>query len=559
MTVAEVVPIQGNGEEVFTYVSIHGEPTHQKTITTNPDRAFWEIMDEERGWVEAEIGDDLPCVPYNAFDVGEAETVYIVENERSADAVMRVAPEGTAATCNPAYGEKFGPETVEAFTGKLVVIWRMRHTESQRWASMIAAELKSYATSVRIVQSRDDGEYTSVIHHLEDGLSLEDAEPADDKNETATLLDDLLTYFKRFISFPTKHHAKVLALWTLHTFVIDRDLFQFTPYLWIYSPEKESGKSKVQELLALVVKNPWRIITPSEAAIFRTLNKTPKCLLWDEIDTVFNEKGAATEGLRAILNAGFEKGAEVTRCVGPSFEAQNFRVFSAKCIAGIGFDNVPDTVRGRSIPFPMKRRKDTEQVERLRARQVKVEIEPLVERLVLWSEEIDFGEKSPPWYDKLGDRQADIWEVLLAVADKAGAKWGEEARTASIAMHSVADGEDEVEGALLLADIAEVFLGTEGEPIFSAELLEKLNGAGNEPLGNLPERDGAHGSEARELVAPLRGETHKHQNWFHREWDGEEGIPAGVFLGRLWALHLSRGLQVATPLQVNGIRYLQRY
>ncbi len=428
MTSAEVVPIHPSDEEAFTYATVHGEPIYQKVIASNPPRAFWRIPDEAHGWVEVEAHDVLPNVLYNAFDVGEASTVYVFENERSADAAMRVVTEGVAATCNPVDGEAFGAGMAEAFTGKDIIVWRMRHTESQRWASMVAAELKGYARSVRIVQSCDDGEHTSVIHHLEEGLSLEDAASADDKNETATLLNDLVTYFERFITFPTIHHAKVLALWTLHTYVIDRDLFQFTPYLWIYSPERESGKSKVQELLALVVKNPWRIVTPSEAAIYRTLNKTQKCLLWDEIDTVFNEKGAATEGLRALLNAGFEKGAEVTRCNATSFEPANFKVFSPKCLAGIGLENVPDTVRGRSIPFPMKRRRVAERRERLCARRVKVEIEPLVERLVSWSEEIDFGETEPPWFATLRDREADIWEVLLAVADKAGEKWGAEAR-----------------------------------------------------------------------------------------------------------------------------------
>ena len=57
MTVAEVVPITGNDEETFTYATALGEPTHQKVLTKNPDRAFWRVMDEGRGWVEAEPRD----------------------------------------------------------------------------------------------------------------------------------------------------------------------------------------------------------------------------------------------------------------------------------------------------------------------------------------------------------------------------------------------------------------------------------------------------------------------------------------------------------------------
>jgi len=163
----------------------------------------------------------------------------------------------------------------------------------------------------------------------------------------ATILDEIHAFLRRFISFTSDTQPVVIALWVVHTWFIEA--FEFTPYLHILSPTKQCGKSRLLDCLALLVRNVWRAVSMSVAALFRTIEKDQPTLLMDEVDAVFkkgNEDG--NEDLRAMLNAGFERGSKVRRCVGPNFDVKDFAVFCPKALAGIG--KVPDTVSDRLHP-----------------------------------------------------------------------------------------------------------------------------------------------------------------------------------------------------------------
>src|SRR5205823_998737 len=79
--------------------------------------------------------------------------------------------------------------------------------------------------------------------------------------------------------------------------------------LAVTSPEKRSGKSRLFEVLEILVANPWKVITPTEAVIFRKIDKDRPTLLLDETDAIFGKRnGENYEGLRALLNAGNRRG-----------------------------------------------------------------------------------------------------------------------------------------------------------------------------------------------------------------------------------------------------------
>ena len=88
------------------------------------------------------------------------------------------------------------------------------------------------------------------------------------------------------------------------------------------------------------------------------------------MDTVFG-KGNENEELRAILNAGFERGSKVRRCVGPNHDLKDFAVFCPKALAGIG--RLPDTVSDRCIPIHLIAKKKSDKIQRFRKREVNVE------------------------------------------------------------------------------------------------------------------------------------------------------------------------------------------
>ena len=266
----------------------------------------------------------------------------------------------------------------------------------------------------------------------------------------------------RYVAFRNKSQAPVIALWVVHSHAIAA--FDYTPYLHVSSPEKQCGKSRVIDLLNLLVRAPWPAVSPSEAVIYRKIEAASPTLLLDEVDTIFTGgKDENKEGLRALLNAGFQRSATVPRCVGPQHQIQDFKVFCAKVIAGIG--KLPDTVADRSVPIVLARKARNQIVERFRGRDAAPIAEGIRTPLASWagSPEIiaSLREARPSIPDSLGDRQADICEPLLAIADIAGGEWPGRARAALLELFSATEGQDDSLGVKLLTGMHRAFADTE--------------------------------------------------------------------------------------------------
>jgi hypothetical protein len=216
-------------------------------------------------------------------------------------------------------------------------------------------------------------------------------------------------------------------------------------------------------------------VQPTEAVLFRKIARDAPTLLLDEVDTIF--KGPSTdrtEGLRAVLNSGYRRGATVDRCTGRDKEKlAAFRVFSAKVLAGIG--TLPDTVNDRCIPIVLARRKRDEPVRRFRLREVQREAAPIREALCEWTAGAVpmLRTARPDMPEGLLDRAEEVWEPLIAVADMAGAEWPALARSAALELNG---GESATEslGVRLLAGIREVFDAEAVEKLLTAGLLRAL-------------------------------------------------------------------------------------
>jgi hypothetical protein len=153
-------------------------------------------------------------------------------------------------------------------------------------------------------------------------------------SEGAAILTDVRAFIGRFVAFPEAHHLDAVTLWVAHTHMISE--FYTTPRLAVVSTEPESGKTRVLEVMALLVPNPMLCFTPSTAAIFRKLDQEQTTLLIDETDTIFSFRGKddQNEDLRALLNAGYRRGASIPRCTGRNHEVTDFKVFAATAWPG---------------------------------------------------------------------------------------------------------------------------------------------------------------------------------------------------------------------------------
>jgi hypothetical protein len=318
--------------------------------------------------------------------------------------------------------------------------------------------------------------------------------------ETAQVLDDVAEFVSRFIAMPSESHVCAVALWTLHTHAIDAA--EVTPYLNITSAEKRSGKTRLLEVVASLVRNGVHVANISEAALFRMLDATPTLLI-DEVDALFASNGERTEALRGIVNAGNRRGAVVYRCVGAAHDARPFGVFGAKVLGGIDSGKLPDTIRDRSITLRMKRKVAGEQVERLLWHKVRPHAEALRNRIADWgakhADDLRFREPTLP--RELDDRAAEAWWALLAIADLAGGDWPQRARTAAIALHADGAGEDESRGVRLLSDLRSVY--GKRLAVFTADVLTKLNALEESPWGAWHEGEGLRSRDLARLLRPF--------------------------------------------------------
>ncbi len=291
----------------------------------------------------------------------------------------------------------------------------------------------------------------------------------------AALLRRTACFIKRFIVLRDHHQAVALALWVIHTHAFDAA--DSTPYPLITSPEKRSGKSRLLEILDLLVARGWHVSGISEAVLFRKIAKVCPTLLLDEVDSIFANHAEKTEPIRALINAGSRRGSKVSRCVGRNHDVEDFAVFCPKCLAGIESGRLPETIRDRSIPIRLRRKRD-EEVERFRFGQVKKEAEELVAAIEAWAQENIEALKitHPTIPSQLNDRAAEGWEPLLAIAELAGEDWPEKAASAAVALCADVEIEDDSFGVQLLADIKRIWNPDKlGHTLFSQDICERLS------------------------------------------------------------------------------------
>lgn len=242
------------------------------------------------------------------------------------------------------------------------------------------------------------------------------------------LLRDLATFIRRFVVM-TDDQLLVVALWVIHTHCISHVVQ--TPYLSISSPDSECGKSRLMEVLEVLVRKAWMVIRPSDAVAYRYIDAATPTLLLDEFDTIFNSQNERFhEGLRAIIDAGHRRGARVPRAADFGQSVEHFSPFCAKALAGIG--NLPETIARRSIYVRLARKKSSEHVERFIRRDVDLPATELRQRLTTWAANngTRLADARPAMPEQLSDRMQEGCEFLVAIADALAA--GEQARAALV-------------------------------------------------------------------------------------------------------------------------------
>jgi hypothetical protein len=311
-------------------------------------------------------------------------------------------------------------------------------------------------------------------------------------------LDAVETFLDRFVAYPSEAAKVAHALWIGHTWFMDE--WDSTPRIAFLSPEPGSGKSRALEVTEPLVPRPVHAVNTTPAYLFRKVSDEagPPTILYDEIDTVFGPKAKDNEEVRGMLNAGHRKGAVSGRCVvrGKTVDTEELPAYCAVALAGL--DDLPDTIMTRSVVVRMRRRSPSETIEPWRMRLNGPEGQRIGDALRQWSNEVGHLIRWPEIPAGIEDRNADVWEALLAVADLAGGDWPERARVAAVSLVTSSIGDRGSIGVLLLRDLRIVFDGAERLP--TKTILERLTGLEESPWSDLRGKELDARSLARRLL-----------------------------------------------------------
>ena len=445
---------------------------------------------------------------YNIKKVVNQAYVIITEGEKATDHLYLngFSAAGTVTGANSC------PENIvfEPIKDKTIYLWPDNDEPGKRYMKIIGAALKAIgAKDIRVINWVDappqgdaadiDPEgYVSTTQAL-----LENAQPyqASDVN-LAELLDRIEMQIADFVIFQTPAANRTCALWVAHTYAFMAA--QCTPYLLITSPSKQCGKSRLLDIMKLLVKTPFKCSGVTAAALLRMIDQKKPTVLIDETDSKFvnDEYIAAIQG---VLNSGYETGGVHYQCDGNNNELKEFETFSAKCLAGIGMKHIPDTVLDRCIVIELHRKLKNQEVKKLRKRTAQKDFEPIRNTLDDWASAavIDLMEAEPKMPEGLEDRKEDIWEPLFAIADLAGGHWPDQARKDAVELSgSDQFDEDQSMSVKLLTDLRTIFTEQNREFILTKEIILELENIEESPWATY--RRNTNPITARQLAGLLK-------------------------------------------------------
>jgi Protein of unknown function (DUF3631) len=289
------------------------------------------------------------------------------------------------------------------------------------------------------------------------------------------LVNDVFAFIRRFVSL-SPEQACVCAFWIIHTHAISAA--EYTPYLNIYSALPRSGKTRLLEVLRMLVSKPWFTGRTTCSALTRTIELEHPTLLVDESDTAFNSERDYSEALRGILNTGFERDGvhSISVAIGTSWKKKDFSTFCPKAIAGIG--KLPPTISDRAIPIELERQAKNQSVERLKKRKVQPDCERIQKRISVWVKRNlkILKQAEPDLPQALNDRQQDVCEPLLAIADLTAGTWPASLRSSLLQLYLRSfTSQDEEPVIRLLKDMKHLFDSRKIDRIRTQDALAALN------------------------------------------------------------------------------------
>jgi Protein of unknown function (DUF3631) len=273
----------------------------------------------------------------------------------------------------------------------------------------------------------------------------------DEPVEGAALFRDLRDCVNRYV-IVTPEQATAIALWIVYSWLHEHERFAtHSPILLARSPEKDSGKTTLLNLVGFLVRRGLPSVEISGPALFRSIEKWNPSLVVDEADDVLTDNA----DLRSVINSGWTRGQIVIRCHPDTHDPEGFATFAPKAL-GMKGTNLPDTTLSRSLIIAMKPKRKDEEVADFDHLDNE-DFQRLRRQMLRWTTDTAnaLAEIKPEMPPGFYNRRRANWRPLLAIAelmDNKVAGWA-----AALAVEKVAAAEDTSVGLGLLWDVRRVF------------------------------------------------------------------------------------------------------
>lgn len=316
-------------------------------------------------------------------------------------------------------------------------------------------------------------------------------------HDPADILGELFDHIQAHVVLPSDAHAIAVTLWSAHTHFMPQ--LRSTPRLSLQSPDKQSGKTRLLEVIGPALHDPLNVVNMTPAVMFRAIAQWQPTFIIDEIDAFFPKGGKAVdqakEDIRAMINAGHRTGASVMRANAKDHnQLDKFPVFTPVVMAGIS--TLPDTIEDRSIIVHMRRRRPEEEIAPYRDKDDEVGL-AIGRRIAEWASVTTLpAEVDMP----LQDRPADVWEPLFMVAEAAGGVWPALLRNSVDVVRAEGRKPDDDERVILLRDIRQIADDSGEAGIHATLLVSRLNMMAESPWQRYDYGRGISAYQIRQLL-----------------------------------------------------------
>ncbi len=138
------------------------------------------------------------------------------------------------------------PPDAEATARELAKLSKLKYDQRREdEAKRLSVRVKTLDDAVRRYQGEEEAKETSLL--------FTSVEPSTEPVDGAGLLEDIAETLRRFVVLPD-HAAETVALWTMFAWAFDA--WSIAPMIQISAPERACGKTRLLEVIGVLVPKP---------------------------------------------------------------------------------------------------------------------------------------------------------------------------------------------------------------------------------------------------------------------------------------------------------------